>query len=243
MQDRWRPHRADDYAEAIAGDLPTGEFWPRDPDHPLMLWVAGCARIWGDVDARAAALLITESDPRRTIEMLTDWERAFGLPDPCVAEPLTIEDRRKALITRITTQGGQSRAFFKAIAQGLGYVIEIFEYAPFQAGISRCGDTRPSTDPVYAKDYFWRIGDPDMRFAWRVKLFNTRLLWFRAGSGQAGVDPMLRIALATDLECVIRRWKPAHTTVVFDYSEVDYSGSLGGFDFTDPRNSGLVALL
>jgi uncharacterized protein YmfQ (DUF2313 family) len=53
-----------------------------------------------------------------------------------------------------------------------------------------------------------------------VHLHKVRLTWFRASKGQAGTDPHLRIALALDLECVIRRWRPAHTVVLFDYSGV-----------------------
>jgi uncharacterized protein YmfQ (DUF2313 family) len=242
MSDSWAQRGADDYAQAIESELPTGAAWPREPESDLMRWVAGCALIWAQVDSRAADFLIRESDPRATIEMLADWEAAFGLPDPCVAEPLTIDDRRRALINRITIQGGQSRAFFLSVAAALGYTVVIQEYAPVQCGISRCGDTRPDATELNHANFFWRIGNPDMRYLWRVKILNTRLSWFRAGSGQAGVDPMLRIALATDLECVFRRWKPAHTQIVFDYSEIDYT-SASDLDFSLSARSGQISLL
>ncbi len=54
---------ADDFAQAIADELPTGSAWPRDPDNDVMKWVSGNALIWGDVSARAAALLVVEADP------------------------------------------------------------------------------------------------------------------------------------------------------------------------------------
>jgi uncharacterized protein YmfQ (DUF2313 family) len=56
------------------------------------------------------------------------------------------------------------------------------------------------------------------------------LTWFRVGGsgGQTGVDPHLRIALATDLECLLRRWKPAHSDVVFDYSGDGISDPMAG---------------
>lgn len=210
-----------DYAEAFAALLPTGAAWPRDPNSVLMRYVRGQAEIWGFVDSRAADLLEMESDPRATLELLPDWERAFGLPDPCVTEPQTIEERRRVLVQRITALGGQSRAFFYSVAQGLGYQIYIREYAPFMAGISRAGDTRkPGAD---AEDYRWRVGSQEMRFYWTVKVLNRRLSWFRAASGQAGIDPHVRISRAKDLECVFQRWKPAHTQIVFDYSEASIS--------------------
>ena len=216
-EDRHVRRSAEDYAEGFANLLPQGRAWPRDPESVLMKFLAGEARIWGDqVDARAADLLEIEADPRLTNEMLSDWETAFGLPDPCVAEPLGIEARHAALINRMTTEGGQSRAFFIAVAAAIGYAITITEYSPFMCGMSRCGDTRPTG--ATGEKYRWEVGSPDMRFYWTVRVSGVRVTWFRAGSGQCGVDPMVRIALATDLECVFRRWKPAHTQVIFDYS-------------------------
>jgi uncharacterized protein YmfQ (DUF2313 family) len=215
---------AADFAGVIADQLPFGTAWPRDADADLMKWCAGCAEVWDGVSARTAALAITESDPRATLDMLPEWERAFGLPDPCVAEPLTIVDRHKALIVRMTTLGRQDRAFFIKVAGLLGYQIRIREYSPFMFGVSRFGDTRPAApqDPtdVYPR---WTMGPPEMRFVWTVYVTGAKLRWFRFGSGEFGVDPMVRIGIATDLECVLRRWKPAHTEVVFNYGGVNTS--------------------
>ncbi|MGF6252558.1 uncharacterized protein YmfQ (DUF2313 family), partial [Methylobacterium sp. PvP062] len=117
MSDGFIRRDGDDYAEAFARLLPRGEAWSRDPDGDLMRLVRGQAEIWGAVvDPRAADLLELELDPRFTTELLPDWERAFGLPDPCVQEQYTLEERRLALIERITTEGGQSRAFFYNVA-------------------------------------------------------------------------------------------------------------------------------
>lgn len=228
MPDKHVRRSGDDYAEALAADLPRGTAWPRDPDSVLMKVVAGLGQPYGFADGRAADLLEQESDPRSTIEILPEWERAFGLPDPCVAEPLSIGDRQIALVTKMTMLGGQSREFFIALAAALGYTIRITEYAPFMCGISQCGDTRDAFG-----DWRWEIGPPEIRFYWTIHVGAVRLTWFRTGGGggQTGVDPMLRIALATDLECIIRRWKPAHTQVIFDYT------SLQKLDYSEPFNS------
>lgn len=224
-----------------------------------MRLISGEAQVWGDkVDARAADLLELETDPRFTREMLSDWERAFGLPDACVSEPLTIADRIDALLRRMTEAGGQSMAFFYSIAESLGYRIDIFEYAPFMCGVSECGDIRPIddyedygliTDAVTISEdwglvtepadsfeeldrdydnYRWVVGAEDIRFYWRVKILDVRFSWFRCGTGECGVDPHLTISLATDLECLFRRYKPAHTDVVFDYSGIADAGPLAG---------------
>ena len=208
-----------DYAEAFAALLPTGTAWPRDPATVLMMLLRGQAEVWGsNVDSRSADLLETETDPRATIEMLSDWETAFGLPDPCVQEPLTIEERHIDLVQRMTSEGGQSRAFFYALAASLGYVIRIEEYSPFMAGYSRCGDTR--TTGAAGETYRWQVGPPEIRFYWKVHVWGERISWFRTSSGQCGVDPLVRFSLASDLECLFNRYKPAQTQIIWDYANV-----------------------
>lgn len=222
MADRHVRRSGDDYAQALISLLPQGQAWPRDPGSTLIRAVTGLALYWGFVDGRAGDLLETESDPRTTFELLPDWERAWGLPDPCYAEPLTLHDRRVALLVRMTLLGGQSRQFFIDVAAALGYTITISEYSPFMAGISNVGDTRtPPLDPApLVGDFRWYIGPPEMRFYWTVHITGARLTWFRATAGEAGVDHHLEIGLAKDLECLFDRWKPAHTQIVYDYSNI-----------------------
>src|SRR6516225_1826777 len=140
-----------DYAQAMLELLPQGQAWPRSLDSTLVKSVDGLADYYGTVDARAADLLEQESDPRKTVELLPDWERNWGLPDPCFQSTPTISMRQKMLVFKMTLLGGQSRDFFiNDVAMGmLGYTITISEYAPFMAGVSNCGDTRtPPSDPV-----------------------------------------------------------------------------------------------
>jgi uncharacterized protein YmfQ (DUF2313 family) len=219
--DRHIRRSGEEYAAAFAALLPTGPAWPREPDTVLQTVVRGLAEIWGDpVDARAADLLERESDPRATLELLPDWERNWGLPDACVAEPLTIADRQVALVQKMTLLGAQSRAFFIGVAATLGYGITVTEFAPWMFGVSECGPTDDGAG--HAR---WEIGPPEIRFYWTVHVNALRLTWWRFGQAEFGIDPHLRISLATDLECLIRRWKPAHTEIVFDYAplaEQDY---------------------
>jgi uncharacterized protein YmfQ (DUF2313 family) len=231
-RDRHVRRNGDDYAEQMLALLPYGQAWPRAPESTLVRTVYGLADYYGFVDSRAGDLLERESDPRKTIELLSDWERAWGLPDPCFAETLTIADRQRMLVFKMTMLGAQSREFFieDVALDMLGVHITITEYAPFMAGISQAGDTRaPPLDPEPLRgDFCWYIGPPEMRFYWMVHVDAARLSWFRAGSGQAGVDPHLRIGLNTDLECLLRRWKPAHTDIVFDYSGLTIGGPMAG---------------
>lgn len=228
---RWSKHDVDSYVQGFNDLLPQGGAWPRDPDHVLQLFIKGLMQIWADpIEEEAALLLTQESDPRQTTILLPDWERNFGLPDNCLTPPANIADRRSALIYRMTLEGGQSIAFFVSLAALIGYQIDIEEFSPFMAGVSRCGDTS-AENVIAGGDKFhprWQIGPPEMRFYWTVALNNIGLSWFRASSGQAGVDPHLRIGIPADLECILRRYAPAHTQIVFDFSGIDRSNPLAG---------------
>jgi len=228
MTEQWNQRSSNDYVQGFNNLLPTGPAWPRSQDTVLQNVIKGLADLWGDpVETSAANLLTIESDPRTTTALLPDWERAFGLPDKCLAEPLTVGDRRTALVVRMTMLGAQSRAFFIGLAAAIGYTITISEFRPFMVGIDRVGDNRTLVDGVYS-DYPYVLGPPDNRFYWQVHVGRTRLTWFRASSGQAGVDHHLRIALATDLECMLRRYKPSHTEIIFDYSGLETGGAMAG---------------
>lgn len=248
--DRWVKRTAEDYAAGFNNLLPTGPAWPRDPESVLQKVVSGLAGIWGDpVETEASLLLNLESDPRITTNLLPEWERAFGLPDLCLAEPLTIGNRRTALVQRITMLGAQSREFFIAIAAVIGYTITVTEYRPFMVGIDRVGDNRTIGNGTALKDQFgnpllngrgqpvgngeyseypYTFGPPENRFYWTVHVNTSRLTWFRVTQGQTGIDPHLRIGLATDLECLLRRYKPAHTQIIFDYSGLAVGGAMAG---------------
>lgn len=250
--DRHVQRTGDDYAVAFAKLLPRGQAWPRDRDSTLMKVVTGLAQIWGLVEAKAAALLERESDPRITIELLPDWERNWGLPDECYASPGSIGDRQIALVQRMTIEGAQSREFFIDQAARIGYTITISEYRPFIVGIDRVGDNRtigdgtgtdknylgqPALSPLGTplaldqwSEYPYVFGADTNRYYWTVHVGASRLTWFRVGNGggQTGVDPHLIIGIATDLECLLNRWRPAHTQIIFDYSGLETGGSMAG---------------
>jgi len=228
--DRHIRRSGEDYTQAFLTLLPQGQAWPRGVDTTLVRAVRGLNLYWGFVDGRAADLLERESDPRKTIELLPDWERAWGLPDPCFPPTLSIAERQRMLVLYMTWIGGQSRAYFKWLMEFIGYEIaEIGEFAPFMCGVSRVGDTREldaNHQPV--GNFRWYIGPPEMRFYWTVNVGTPRLTWFRAASGQAGVDPHLRIGLPDEIQCLLNRWKPAHTDLVLDFSALAFGGPMQG---------------
>jgi uncharacterized protein YmfQ (DUF2313 family) len=210
----------DDYWPPLRRLLPRGIAWPRDPDTVLQKTARGLAQIWGFVDKRAADLLEIEGDPRKTIEMLPDWEENFGLPEPCLPAPQTEELRRKVLVWKMTLMGGQSRQWFYQFSREIvGTKIYIQEFSPFTCGRSQVGDTRPGPEAGWEEDHFrWEIGHPEMRFFWRVRPLGKTLHPFRCGRDNCGEDPLCRITPDVALECILTKLKPAHTDIVFDYS-------------------------
>lgn len=149
--------------------------------------------------ARAQGLLL-EMLPHTSTEMLAEWERLLGLPDPCIGQLGTTQERRAAVVAKYTETGGQSRAYFIGVAAKLGYEVTITEYRPFQVGVSAAGDA------LYGDDWL---------YAWLVNAPETTITEFAVGISAAG-DP-LRSWGNELLECAITKLKPAHTHVLFGY--------------------------
>lgn len=193
---------ADDYLRQLQALLPPGPAWPQDDDAPTTRIIAALAAELARVDSRAGQLA-DEADPRSVGELFADWERVAGLPDSCVeafGETQSFAQRRAALVARLVTLGGQSPAYFIALAASLGYTVTITEFKPFRAGQSRSGDAINTT---------WQ-------FAWQVNAPLNTITPFRAGQSRSG--DALNAWGRKLLECVLSRLKPAHTTVVFAYT-------------------------
>lgn len=191
----------DDYLRQLQALLPQGYAWPRDEDAVLTRLLAALAVECARVDLRGDEL-INEADPRTTSELLTDWERVAGLPDACLTiGQQTIQQRRAALVSKLTSIGGQSRQYFIAVAASLGYPgATVTEFRPMNCN-DDCNDVLHS--------------DAD-RFAWRINLPNSN-----AGTFLANCNSTCNDALGAwgdkILECRINNLKPAHTTALFAY--------------------------
>lgn len=187
-----------DYLQQLRDLLPPGPAWPRASDALITRLLTGIAEELARLDARIASLL-NEADPRLTTEMLTDWERLCGLPDACTGQLVSRSERRDAVVARLTMIGGQSIAYFVALAKSLGYTVTVTEYRPYTVRSKVC-------DPIC---------DGPWRYVFRV---NAPLENLRRFSVRSGVNEPLAGWGNDLLECVIRRLKPAHTHVLFGYS-------------------------
>lgn len=192
-----RAHAAE-YLSLYQGLLPVGGAWPREPQATLTKVLSAEADELTRIHNRAVDLL-DEADPRDTTEMIGDWERVTALPDKCSAAYVTtLQERRAAVVARLTARGGQSRAFYIALAAALGYTVAITEFRPFTC-------ETPCANAIY--DEAWR-------FTWRVDAPEVTIREFSCASPS---DEPLRKWGNELLECAIRRVKPAHTNVLFGY--------------------------
>jgi len=200
-----------EYGTQLGQLLPPGRAWPREPDTWLGRLLGGLAAEFARVDRRGFDLL-EEADPRNALELLPEWERLAGLPDPCRPIAESVRERRSAVAAKVAGQGGQTPAFFVELAHSAGYEVEIHEFSPFVAG-SAAGD---------------EVQGEEWRHTFLVEVFSSTPDQLFAAGAYAG--DRLRTFGAIDLECLIGRARPAHSTVIFSYP-VDPEPLLW-FDFT-----------
>lgn len=178
--------------------LPRGYVWPRDPDAVQTQVLTGLAGTPKRLTDAAAALLV-DAFPSTAVNLLPEWEETLGLPDPCAGEAPTIEGRQQQVVAKLSLPGGQSQAYFIALAAKLGYAgCTITQYAPFRAGRSRC------IDPCGVTGWF---------FVWTFNIPTLPVSYFNALS--SCTDPLYTLDGGDDVECTIRNYAPAHTNVLF----------------------------
>ncbi|MBD8686564.1 MULTISPECIES: YmfQ family protein [unclassified Rhizobium] len=148
--------------------------------------------------------LMRETDPRAANALLPDFERCLG-PDPCERDTSqqTLEQRQRIAHQRWTARGGQSIPYMIEVAAKLGVDITIEEFWPSTAGGLRAGQ---------------RLLPEGSQFVWRINVPGlVNVVKFRTGVSQAG--HRLGTFTLSEIECELRRIKPAHTHVVFAYGD------------------------
>ena len=190
---------ANNYLSQLKAALPVGDLWDslRQDGSLFSALLEAIAETFARIDARAQGLL-DEADPRTTYELLLEWEAEAGLPDTCTDQADTLQERRDALVSKLTAIGNQSRQYFIDIAAALGYVITITEYKPYFVN---------SAVNLPVNDEMWR-------YVWQV---NAPAETVRSMTVNSEVDMPLRDWGNKQLECLINKFKPAHTQALFAY--------------------------
>ena len=190
-----------DYLRQLQALLPPGPAWSKDDDATLTRLLYALSAELARVDGRAWQI-IEEADPRTTAELFLNWETDAGLPDSCAVAfggTQTMAQRRAALVGKLVTLGGQSPAYFIGLAAALGYAITVTEF-----------HAQTVNDDVNMPFY-----DVTWNFVWQVNAALNTVNVFNVNGPVS--DPLASWGNAL-LECVIKRLKPAHTTVQFSYT-------------------------
>jgi uncharacterized protein YmfQ (DUF2313 family) len=197
--------RSKDQARSdIVRNAPRGWVWPHcaqgAPPSLFETLFKSIAAGTADIEL-VAQQMMEEIDPRTATLLLPDFERVLG-PDPCGRDPATmsLEQRRQLAHQRWTGRGGASIAYFTALAARRGVAIAIVENRVTVADAAQAGD---------------ELVESPEQFVWTVELALLGETVAKVDEAQAG-DLLLDIILS-DVECDIRRAKPAHTEVAFRY--------------------------
>jgi len=147
---------AEAYGQQLSQLLPPGSAWTQDPESHLQRLLLALGESLARVHQRNDDLF-RETDPQQTAELLDRWEAALGLPDACsVQGSQTVAERVQLVVAKLISAGGQSRAYFTALAIALGYpAATVTEYQARRHGRARLGE---------------RYGGEDWEEAWQLNL-------------------------------------------------------------------------
>ena len=187
------------YAEQLAALLPQGRAWAREGGSTLRRLLDAEAGELALIDCILTALL-DDIRPATTTTLLTDWERALGLPDECFELGATHAERVAAVVYKAVTLTDLSAATYVAVARRFGATIVVREHDQALA------EAIPGLDTSGGK---WR-------FVWWITIdTGAEARYFDMLSH---VDtPLLRVERHDELECLLRRVAPAHTHLVIGY--------------------------
>lgn len=145
----------DDYRDQLQQLFPPGPAFDPELQPDVAQLIDGSAPELARVDA-AAAQLSLEQNPATVTWLLPDWEAYLGLPDACtVPGSQTIEERRQAVINKLTATGAPQRSYYLGLADQAGVEAQIAEFRPPRAG------------PAVAGDFLYGDGWP---WSWQVQV-------------------------------------------------------------------------
>lgn len=196
------------YEQQLVELLPEGPAWDgfRAADGDGRKLLKAKAATWATVHAYFDALM-DEALPWKARSMLATREIEAGLPDTCTAGRATTLAERQAAVGA-KWQGaafGHRAEDFERLAASLGYSATVTAGRPFRCGISRCG-----VDEINPRKAAYVLHEV---------VHGPRKSRFQCGSSQIGIDPLLKIQTAEDLECMTRRRAHSHVHIIFDYEE------------------------
>lgn len=136
-------------ANQLASNLPDGRCWEAKnlPGTNVYATISACGAEFREIQ-KQIELLAREFNIRLTDQLLPDWEKSCGLPEECIGQMNSLEDRRNAVIIRLRKIPFVTKEEFEQLAFSLtglnvtvvpGSEIEIFPLSfpiPFAVGNS-----------------------------------------------------------------------------------------------------------
>ncbi len=194
---------AHDYAHVLRKLLPRGRVWTREDDGTQAAVLDGLAGTSEQLDSDALTL-IAAAFPATADQLLPEWDQTLGLPDPCFGPFANDVQNRQQVVAKLIGTGGQSIPYFIALVATLGYTITITEFY-------RHTVIRDVTVPIYGEDW---------PYTWLVTVTGTPPPHWHAVDDPVE-DPLssyISTPNETALACLLRRYAPAQTLLVFHYS-------------------------
>lgn len=186
----------EDFTKLLLSLLPPSKagFWTRSINSNLYKHAKGCSQEFARIDLRIEDLL-HEGLVTEVSELLEEWEKDFGLPENGYKLADTTEGRLRELHAKFLEYGRQDVNYYSDIAAALGYTIEIEEFSPAFVGLMAAGDAVGCQENIF----YWKVVI-DLSCITSSKLVNISKLIYR-----------------------IRKVKPAHTMVLFDFKGASFS--------------------
>jgi uncharacterized protein YmfQ (DUF2313 family) len=186
----------EDFTRLLMSLLPPSKFgfFTRSLYSDSYKYYKGVATEFVRVDQRMQDLLY-EALPSYINEMLEEWENEYGLPEAGFSLANTDDGRRAEIKAKFLEVGRQDVNYYIQIAEALGYTITIEEFSPAWMHVVTMGDP---------------VGGQENLFYWKVLID----LDYITSSSQVNISKLIY---------KIKRVKPAHTMVLFDFVNAGYS--------------------
>ena len=116
--------------------LPRGPIWKgRILNQVINGMAKDAVKTDNDIEILAKNML-----PSTCEELLSDYEKMYGLPDDCTIGEQSLIERKEALLSKTRKKEVPTVAWLKSYAKSMGYYIDIITHKHFICGISKCGD-------------------------------------------------------------------------------------------------------
>ena len=128
------------YIQQLQQLLPPGPAFDFELQPDVAQTMAALAPELARADGNGEALLL-ELNPATATVLLPVWEAYLGLPDVCVVPgSQTLEERRAAVIAKLTATGAPQLSFYQRLGVQSGVPIQIEEFRPCRVGPASAGD-------------------------------------------------------------------------------------------------------